>query len=98
MILRSFLRYQKNGKAKYVMDECTIANMDKEKKGNFLEDILCVDTPVNPLIADAIPGKGFNYFYDNFDYIMDYFLTRDKRMSQNNANFRVVFRRSILSL
>jgi hypothetical protein len=29
---------------------------------------------------------------------MDYFLTRDKRMSQNNANFRVVFRRSILSL
>ena len=82
LVLRSFLKYQKSGGTKYVTEEFTIANADKERKGNYLEDILDVTTPVNPAIGDAIPGKGFNYFYENFDYIMDYFLSRDKKISQ----------------
>ena len=85
MILRTFLKYQKSGGSNYVTEDLSIANADKEKKGNFLEDILDVTTPPHPLIADAVPGKGFNYFFDNFDYIMDYFLTRDKRTSSKKG-------------
>lgn len=83
-ILRSFLGYGKRGTSNYITEDLEIANKGEEKKGNYLEDILDVTTPPNPLISASIPGKGFNYFYDNFDYIMNYFLTMDKKTSKKS--------------
>ena len=84
-VISSFLKYGQKGSSNYVTAEMEISNKGKKTKGNYLEDILDVTTPPNPNIAASIPGKGFNYFYDNFDYIMEYFLTMDKKTSQKKT-------------
>jgi hypothetical protein len=46
---------------------------DKGKR-NYIDDILDVETPIPFEIADVVKGKGFAYFYDNFDRIIIYFI------------------------
>jgi len=52
--------------------------LQRMKKGrhNYLDDLLIVDpkhkTP--PEIAEYFDGRGFKYVYENFNYIMNYFL------------------------
>lgn len=40
----------------------------------YLEEILNPNIPTSPEIADVITGKGFSYFHDNFDRIIEWFM------------------------
>lgn len=54
---------------------------DRGKK-NYLDDILDVDSPIPYDIADVVHGKGFNYLYDNFDRIMEFFINNHPVISK----------------
>lgn len=88
-VLSKWLTYGKRVASNYVNQKGEIATRGKMKKGNYLEDILDVSTPNPPEIVDAIPGSGFNYLYDNFDYIMEYFLTTHKKTSTKKGVLKV---------
>ena len=74
--LRRFLIYGENEQDDYDDDRMKVLSKNGKKQENYLESILDVTTPPHPSIAEFIPGKGFSYFYHNFDYIMDFFLNR----------------------
>lgn len=41
---------------------------------NYIDDILNVETPIPQGLVGIIDGKGFKYFHDNFDRIINYFI------------------------
>lgn len=88
-VLSKWLTYGKRVASNYTNQKGEIATRGKMKKGNYLEDILDVTTPNPPEIADAIPGSGFNYLYDNFDYIMEYFLTTHKKTASKKGVLKI---------
>jgi hypothetical protein len=47
---------------------------DKAAKRNYLDDILDVTATLPFDLTDVIKGQGFQYFHDNFDRIIDYFV------------------------
>jgi len=54
---------------------------DKRRR-NYLDDILDVETPIPFELSDVVTGKGFNYLYDNFDRLMDYFINNHPIISK----------------
>ena len=44
-----------------------------KSSSSYIDCILNVDEPLNEEFAGYIDGQGFNYFYDNFDYILNFF-------------------------
>ena len=77
--LRRFLSYESKKAQKTDSDK---VSKSSKKKPDYLEAIIDVTTPVHPDLQEFIPGKGFNYFYENFDYIMDFFLNKFKKTSR----------------
>lgn len=71
-----------------------IVNMARPKEAgdttdaiNFIDMIVNPSLDLHPDLVGFIDGRGWNYFYDNFDRIMDYFLytykkTANKQYSQ----------------
>lgn len=77
-VLMRWLRYKSSG-TKYVNKTTgDIANKNDVAKGNYIEDILDVTTPIPEELRCVIDGKGFKYFYNNFDRIMNFFLYDDR--------------------
>lgn len=44
-----------------------------KKPRRYLEEILDPRTPLSPELVDIVDGKGFDYFYKNFDRLIDWF-------------------------
>lgn len=40
---------------------------------SYIDNILDINVPLREELEGYIDGRGFNYFYDNFDYIIDFF-------------------------
>ena len=80
-VLSRWLSYGKRVVSNYTNAKGDVATKGKIKKGNYLEDILDPNPniPLPEEIQGAVTGKGFNYFYDNFDYLMDYFINSCKK-------------------
>jgi hypothetical protein len=58
---------------KIYLNLATWLSYDKGKR-NYLDDILDVDTPIPFELQEVVQGKGFNYLYNNFDRIIDFFV------------------------
>ncbi len=50
-------------------------------KINILDNIVDVTTPLLPELEGIVTGRGFTYLFNNFDYLMEYFLLHHKKMS-----------------
>lgn len=72
-VLSRWLRYGKRVRTSYTNTQGEIANRGKLKKGNYLDDILDPETPINEDLIGFVTGSGFDYFYENFDYLIDFF-------------------------
>lgn len=60
----------------------------KKASDNYLDIILNVNAPIPEELQGVITGQGFNYFRENFDYIMDYFLNvHYKTRTKKQANY-----------
>ena len=53
-------------------------------KSNYLDDILDVTTPIPYSLEGIVTGKGFQYLYDNFDRLIEYFATGHKEISRKH--------------
>ena len=84
-VLTKWLTYGKRVASNYVNAKGEIATKGRARKGNYLEDILDVTSDNPPEIADTITGSGFNYLYDNFDFIMDFFLNTFKKTANKKG-------------
>jgi len=57
-----------------------------EKAVNNIIDIICNPMlPVPVELEGIITGRGFKYFYDNFDYLMEFFLRSFKKTSKKKS-------------
>lgn len=73
-VLSRWLRYEhRNRQKKFTNTSIAAATKTKPKKGNYLDDILDVTTPIPEDLQGIITGKGFGYLRENFDFIIDFF-------------------------
>lgn len=86
-VLSKWLSYGKKVVANYTNAKGDVASKGKRKKGNYLEDILDPNTDIPEELEGIVLGKGFNYLYDNFDYLMDFFLHSFKKTAQKKDAF-----------
>lgn len=54
---------------------------DKGKR-NYLDDILDIEAQIPYGISDVVTGQGFQYLYDNFDRLIDYFAHQHPEVSK----------------
>ncbi len=84
-IIARHLRYGKRVRQNFTNANGDISSRGKIRKGNYLDDILDFDTPIPDEIAGAVTGKGFSYFYQNFDRLMQYFLYSHKQTAMKKG-------------
>lgn len=91
MLLARWLSYGKRVKTSNTNARGEVTGKGKKRKGNWLDDILDVTTPIPPELAGFITGKGFNYLYDNFDFIMEHFLYHHKQTANKKGRDLIAF-------
>lgn len=55
---------------------------EARSKINILDNILNPAVSLLPDLEGIVTGRGFAYLYNNFDYLMEYFLLHHKKMSE----------------
>lgn len=60
-----------------------------KRRSSYLADILDPTTPIPPELEGHVTGKGFSYFYQNFDYLMDFFLNVNKATAFKQETARI---------
>lgn len=53
-----------------------LATWLSSKTDNYIDNILNTKIPLHPSLEGVVLGRGFKYFYDNFDFIMNFFMTQ----------------------
>lgn len=91
MILARWLSYGKRVKTSNTNARGEITSRGKKRKGNYLDDILDVTTEIPPELSGVITGKGFNYFYDNFDFIIEHFLYHHKQTANKKGRDLIAY-------
>lgn len=64
-----------------------------DRTKNYIDAILDPDVPLPPELADIVQGRGFVYFYENFDYLIEAFMNMPKKASQPYREFVTRYRK-----
>ena len=63
---------------------CMSSWLSYGRSKSYLEDILNVDGVLPDDIGNVITGRGFNYFHDNFDFIIDFFFNKYQKTKKKS--------------
>lgn len=91
MMLTRWLSYGKRIRTTNTNARGEVTNKGKKRHGNYIDDILDVTSPILPELEGIVTGKGFNYFFENFDYLMDYFLYHHKQTANKKSRDLIAY-------